>query len=67
MRPKPISNSAADETDLFRGRLDAMIDMRHELVRLAGLIDWKHFDDVFGTPSPRNERPLASNGASTHD
>ena len=25
--------------DFFRSRLDAMIDLRHPLVRLAGLID----------------------------
>ena len=25
-----------------------MIDMRHELVLLAGLIDWKRFDETFG-------------------
>ncbi|MFY7948927.1 MAG: transposase, partial [Gemmatimonas sp.] len=30
-------------------RLDAMIDGRHELVRLAKLIDWKRFEDAFGT------------------
>lgn len=29
-------------------RLDNMIDLRHELVRLAKLIDWKRFDDAFG-------------------
>jgi hypothetical protein len=32
----------------FRNLLDNMIDMRHELVRLAGLIDWKLFDEAFG-------------------
>jgi len=29
-------------------RLEAMIDGRHELVRLAKLIDWKSFEDAFG-------------------
>jgi IS5 family transposase len=33
---------------MFRNRLDNMIDMRHELVRLAGLMDWKRFDEAFG-------------------
>jgi transposase, IS5 family len=57
MRPKPISTPAARETDLFRSRLDAMIDMRHELVRLAGLIDWRRFDDAFGTLYAEKGRP----------
>src|SRR5277367_3110296 len=57
MRPKPISTPAARETDLFRSRLDAMIDIRHELVRLAGLIDWKRFDDAFGTLYAEKGRP----------
>ena len=48
MRPKPILTPSAGETDMFRNRLDNMIDMRHELVRLAGLIDWKRFDEAFG-------------------
>jgi transposase, IS5 family len=29
------------QDDLFRSRLDQIIDMSHELVRLAGLIDWQ--------------------------
>jgi hypothetical protein len=35
VRPKPIPTPASGETDLFRNRLDNMIDMRHELVRLT--------------------------------
>ncbi len=34
--------------DLFRERLDAIIDMRHPLVRLAGLMPWADFDESFG-------------------
>jgi len=29
-----------EQDDLLRTRLVAMIDMRHELVKLATLIDW---------------------------
>ena len=57
MRPKPISTPAAGETDMFRNRLDNMIDMRHELVRLAGLIEWKRFDEAFGTLYAEKGRP----------
>ena len=34
--------------DLFRERLDAIIDLRHPLVRLAELVPWSDFDAVFG-------------------
>jgi transposase, IS5 family len=57
MRPKPISTPADGETDMFRNRLDNMIDMRHELVRLAGLIDWKRFDEAFGSLYAEKGRP----------
>ncbi len=30
---------------------------RHELVRLAGLIDWKRFDEAFGGRYAEKERP----------
>ena len=32
--------SAPDQDDLLRAHLVAMIDMRHELVKLEALIDW---------------------------
>ena len=34
--------------DLFRERLDAIIDLKHPLVRLAGLVPWSDFDEAFG-------------------
>ncbi len=34
--------------DLFRERLDAIIDMRHSMVRLADLVPWADFDQRFG-------------------
>lgn len=46
MRPKRPSHTRPD--DLFRSRLDAIIDPRHELVRLGGLIDWSGFEAAFG-------------------
>jgi IS5 family transposase len=57
MRPNPIATPAAGETDMFRNRLDNMIDMRHGLVRLAGLIAWKRFDEAFGTLYAEKGRP----------
>ena len=33
-----------EQDDLLRARLIEMIDMRHELVKLAVLIDWEVFE-----------------------
>ena len=33
-----------EQDDLLRARLVEMIDMRHELVKLAALIDWEVFE-----------------------
>lgn len=41
MGPKPRVDVA--EQDLFRMELVNLIDPRHELVKLAGLIDWPAF------------------------
>ena len=46
MRPKPLPSRG---DDLSRPRLDAIIDARHPLVQLAGLIDWARFDAAFGS------------------
>jgi transposase, IS5 family len=40
MKPK---SRRLEQDDLLRLRLTDMIDMRHELVKLAGLIDWEFF------------------------
>ena len=44
----PPKSPQRSDHDLFRMRLEAMIDGRHELVRLARLIDWTRFEDAFG-------------------
>ena len=46
MRPKEPDPSSS--SDLFRNRLDNLLDQRHELYRLADLIDWNGFDTAFG-------------------
>ena len=51
MGPKPTMPSSGD---LYRSRLDQILDHRHELYRLAALIDWHRFDEEFG----RFYRPL---------
>ncbi|EKX59221.1 Mobile element protein [Rhodobacter sp. AKP1] len=41
MKPK---SRGPEQADLLRPRLTDMIDMRHELVKLAALIDWDFFE-----------------------
>jgi IS5 family transposase len=48
---------ARGSDDLFRSRLEAMIDMDHALVKLAGLIDWSRFDEAFGRFYTQKGRP----------
>ena len=43
MRPKQHETTGSG--DLFRARLDQIINMRHELVQLAGKIDWAWIDN----------------------
>ncbi len=45
MRP---SRPSSGKNDLFRDRLDAIINPRQALVRLAGVIPWARFDEAFG-------------------
>jgi transposase, IS5 family len=46
MRPRERRDSG--EQDLFRSRLDQIIDMDHPLVKLAGVIDWSFLEQAFG-------------------
>src|SRR3974377_851670 len=46
MRPKERQESGAQ--DLFRARLDQIIDLGHALARLALAIDWRFLEGNFG-------------------
>jgi transposase, IS5 family len=46
MRPRERRESG--EQDLFRARLDQIIDMKHPLVRLARTIDWGFLEATLG-------------------
>ncbi|TIM52123.1 MAG: IS5 family transposase, partial [Mesorhizobium sp.] len=39
---------SSGKSDLFRERLDAIINPRHPLVRLSALMEWSRFDEAFG-------------------
>lgn len=45
---KPRSQETAGQSDLFNTRLADFLNPRHELYRLANLIDWPALDNEFG-------------------
>jgi transposase, IS5 family len=45
---KPRATVESGEQDLFRSRLDQIIDMQHQLVKLAAAINWAHLEKVCG-------------------
>ena len=47
MTPSPPP-STRNELDMFRSRLDNILDRRHPLFVLAGKIDWTFFEKEFG-------------------
>src|SRR5215216_2896781 len=46
MRPKERRETG--QTDLFRARLDQIVDLNHPLVKLSGAIDWTFLEMHFG-------------------
>ena len=46
MRPRERRDSG--QTDMFRSRLDQIINMKHPMVQLAHTIDWAHLEKTFG-------------------
>src|SRR5829696_7837903 len=46
MRPKERRETG--QTDLFRARLDQIVDPTHALVKLSGAIDWTFLETRFG-------------------
>jgi IS5 family transposase len=55
MRPK--QHAMTGSGDLFRARLEQIIDMKHELVQLAAKIDWAWLDDEIAPLYSDNGRP----------
>jgi IS5 family transposase len=47
MTPNPPPNTR-NELDMFRSRLDNLLNRRHPLFVLAGKIDWSFFEREFG-------------------
>ena len=55
MRPKKHKTTGSN--DLFRARLDQIINLKHELVQLAGKIDWDWIDGEIAPLYSENGRP----------
>jgi transposase, IS5 family len=45
---RPRERRETGEQDLFRSRLDQIIDMDHALAKLARTVDWRFLEDRFG-------------------
>ncbi len=45
---KPRQSESSRNDDLFRVMLEQLINQRHELCRLAGVIDWQRCEERFG-------------------
>ena len=45
---KPRETRESDEQDLFRSRLDQIMDMNHQLVKLAAQVNWARLETVCG-------------------
>jgi transposase, IS5 family len=55
MKPRKPESSPHD--DLFRMKLEQLINQRHELCRLARVIDWQHCEVQFGALYAEEGRP----------
>lgn len=54
---RPNLPEQKDTAELFRSRLENIIDMRHELVQLARKLDWQRIDSHFAGFYSENGRP----------
>ncbi len=57
---KPQTPPDLPTEDLFRNRLENLIDTRHELVKLSELIDWERFDAQWGEAFCEVGRPASA-------
>ena len=54
---RPRKHKTTGSNDLFRARLDQIINMKHELAQLAGKIDWDWIDGEIAPLYSENGRP----------
>jgi hypothetical protein len=44
----PRERRSTGQNDLFRSRLDQIVDMKHPLAKLGGHVDWAFLEKTFG-------------------
>src|SRR5438874_8077464 len=54
---RPNKHKTTGSNDLFRARLDQIINLKHELVQLAGKVDWDWIDGEIAPLYSDNGRP----------
>ena len=54
---RPERHETTGSFDLFRARLDQIINMKHELAQLAGKIDWDFIDGEIALLYSEKGRP----------
>ncbi len=54
---QPKKQISSPQLDMFRNRLENILNHRHELYRLSGLIDWEVFEREFGKLYAEEGRP----------
>jgi len=57
---KPKKPKHQDQAEMFRSRLDQILDRKHPLFTLADQIDWTVFDNKFGKLYANRGRPALS-------
>ena len=45
---RPNERRQTGQSDLFRARLDQIVDLDHPVVKLAAAIDWRFLEEQFG-------------------
>src|SRR5262245_63398512 len=56
---RPRERRETSERDLFRSRLDQIINMKHALVKLGRAIDWGFLEQTFGAVYTDKPGPAA--------
>ena len=54
---QPKKQIAIPQLDMFRNRLENILNRQHELYRLSGLIGWEMFEQEFGKLYAEDGRP----------
>ena len=57
MRPRERRDSG--QSDLFKARLDQIVDLNHPLAKLARAVDWRFLEERFGAVVSGRDRPAA--------